>query len=280
MTKETLTYVIAAITLAAGCAGETGDRGPAGPAGTDGTDGSDGTDGQNGTNGTNGTDGNDASARILSFAPVTAPVTDVDKRHVIAAPEAYLDGHLVSLGYTTEIRSGMTVAGQVFGRIVDKNGDPIKQADNSDFISPSNDFSSLLAVGTSIYEVTHFETQPGAMYISQVSQNTAGALTITSTKPIDFASVHGLWIPCAGSVTPWNTHLGSEEYPQDARQTEHATTVAQVTGGSNTNFLRYFGVDPTTATVADAKAVFDPYYYGYPVEVSVGTGGTTSVKKH
>ena len=25
-------------------------------------------------------------------------------------------------------------------------------------------------------------------------------------------------MPCAGSVTPWNTHLGSEEYPADARQ--------------------------------------------------------------
>lgn len=25
----------------------------------------------------------------------------------------------------------------------------------------------------------------------------------------------GLWTPCAGSVTPWNTHIGSEEYEPD-----------------------------------------------------------------
>jgi secreted PhoX family phosphatase len=118
------------------------------------------------------------------------------------------------------------------------------------------------------------------MYISQIAQDANGGLTMSTTRPIDFSSVHGLWDPCAGSVTPWNTHLGGEEYPQDARQTENATTVGQVTGSSNTNFLRYFGLDPATATLAQAKAAFKPYYYGFPVEVTVATGGTTTVKKH
>ena len=27
----------------------------------------------------------------------------------------------------------------------------------------------------------------------------------------------GLWTPCAGSVTPWNTHIGSEEYEPDGK---------------------------------------------------------------
>ncbi|NUO52527.1 MAG: DUF839 domain-containing protein, partial [Polyangiaceae bacterium] len=164
--------------------------------------------------------------------------------------------------------------------MVDQTGATVHAADGSDFISPSNDFSSILDVNNQLYEITHFETQPGGMYISQLAQDAAGTLTMTSTKPVDFSTVHGLWNPCAGSVTPWNTHLGSEEYPQDARQTEGATTVANVTGSSNLNMLRYFGLDPATVTVAQAKAAFKPYYYGFPVEITIGAAGATTVKKH
>lgn len=275
--------LVAAALVAGGCAGEDGKDGRDGTNGTngqDGTDGTNGTNGTNGTDGTNGTNGTDASARVLSFTPVGAPVTDADKRAVIASPEAFLDGQTVALTYRTEARSGATFGANVFGKIVDQNGNAVHAADGSEFVSPSNDFSSILDVGSQLYEITHFETQPGGMYISTLAQDAAGMLTMMSTRPVDFSGVHGLWNPCAGSVTPWNTHLGSEEYPQDARQTETATTVANVTGSSNTNMLRYFGLDPATATVDQAKAAFKPYFYGFPVEVVVGSGGTTTVKKH
>lgn len=266
--------LIIALGLIGGCAGEPGEPGPAGNPGQNGTDGADGAAGSNGTNGSN------ASRRSLSFAPIAAPVTDAEKRAVISAPQALIDGTLVPLSYTTELRSGTTVGTAVFGRIVDQNGNVVHAADGSEFVSPSNDFSSLLPVGNAIYEITQFETQPGVMYISTLAQSASGALSVTATRPIDFSSVHGLWNPCAGSVTPWGTHLGSEEYPQDARQTDNATTVAQVTGSSNTNFLRYFGVDPATATVVQAKAAFKPYYYGFPVEVTAAANAATSVEKH
>lgn len=29
-------------------------------------------------------------------------------------------------------------------------------------------------------------------------------------QPVDFSKWGGLWLPCAGSLTPWGTHLGSE----------------------------------------------------------------------
>jgi hypothetical protein len=29
---------------------------------------------------------------------------------------------------------------------------------------------------------------------------------------IDWSESHGLWNPCAGSVSPWGTHLGSGIY--------------------------------------------------------------------
>jgi secreted PhoX family phosphatase len=263
--------------------GANGTNGTDGANGTNGTDGANGTNGTNGTdgaNGTNGADGKDAMPNVLSFTPIMAPVTDADKRKVIASPEVLVNDQIVPISYVTEARSGDVIGGAVFGRIVDKDGNPVKNADGSDFVSPANDFSSILQVGGKLFEVTHFETQPGGMYLSELAQDASGKLAITSTKPIDFSGVHGLWNPCAGSVTPWGTHLGSEEYPQDARQTETAATVGAVTGTFNTNLLRYWGLDPATATVAQAKAVFNPYYYGFPVEVAVAAAGMPKVTKH
>jgi uncharacterized protein len=213
----------------------------------------------------------------LSFAPVNAPTTDADKRLVIASAKVTVNGSESPLEFVAEARSGETFGAGVFGRLVDQTGAPLKNADNSDVISPSNDFSSLLKVGSKLFEVTHFETTPAAMYLSELTQDTAGNLSIASTEPIDFSEVKGLWNPCAGTVSPWNTHLGSEEYPADARQWETATTLAQVGAGS---MIRYFGLDPATATVAEAKNVFNPYNYGFITEVSVAASGVASVQKH
>jgi len=49
-----------------------------------------------------------------------------------------------------------------------------------------------------------------------------GELTTVTVKNIDLSGVNGLWIPCAGSLSPWNTHLGSEEYEPDARCTRRS----------------------------------------------------------
>jgi len=257
-----LAALLAASLAVAGCDGEDGAQGPAGPSGPPGQ-------------------GGGGSSNLLSFTPVAAPVTDADKRQVIATAEALVNGEVVPLSYVTESRSGTEIGDQVFGRMVDQDGNPIHNAaDNSDFISPTNDFSSILTVGAKLFEITHFETQPGGMYVSELAQDETGALSITSTRPVDFSGVHGLWNPCAGSITPWNTHLGGEEYPQDGLATDVATTAAELTGGFNTNLLRYLGLDPATATLEQAKAVFSPYYYGFPVEVAVDEAGATTVTKH
>jgi len=213
----------------------------------------------------------------LSFAPVNAPTRDADKRLVVASSLARLNGEDVPIGFHTEARSGQAFGSEVFGRIVDQHGAPLKNADTSDVVSPSNDFSSLIKVGSKLFEITHFETTPAAMYLSELEQSASGELEIVSTKPIDFSAFKGLWTPCAGSVSPWNTHLGSEEYPADARQWENAATLAEVGGGE---MIRYFGLDTATATVAQAKAVFNPYNYGYVTEVAVSEDGTPTVQKH
>lgn len=268
-----------------GPAGPTGAQGQPGPAGSEGPPGPEGPAGSSGGSGNTtgeGGSGGETSAPLpshgtLGFAPVSAPTSDADKRQVIASSLALLNGVEAPLAFHTEARSGQSFDDQVFGRILDQNGAPLKNQDNSDVVSPSNDFSSLIKVGGKLFELTHFETTPAAMYLSELEQSDSGELSIKSTKPVDFSALKGLWTPCAGSVSPWNTHLGSEEYPADARQWENATTLGEVGGG---DMIRYFGLDTATATVAQAKAVFNPYNYGFMTEVSVTEDGVPSATKH
>ena len=60
---------------------------------------------------------------------------------------------------------------------------------------------------------------------------------VKRTKPLDFSAHGGVWVPCAGSVTPWETHLGSEEYEPDAKDFYSGDGD---TGSRVRDFLRYF----------------------------------------
>ena len=62
---------------------------------------------------------------------------------------------------------------------------------------------------------------PMAMNLTVLDQDPAtGVLRPIQMTNIDMSGVEGLSIPCNSSVTPWMTHLGSEEYEPDARAFE------------------------------------------------------------
>lgn len=219
----------------------------------------------------------------LVFTGVPVPTTDAQKRGILASEYAFVDGVPHAIGYNTIVRSGDNVNGTIFGLQHDENGNPILAEDGSEFISNDNDFASLLPVGDKLYMVSHFESRPGGMYLTELLQNEQGLLSAVSTHPIDFSAWRGLWVPCAGSVTPWGTHLGSEEYPPDARLVEDANSILDV-DDYYWPMARYFGIanpfDANNMTLDDFRAVFKPYYYGYPTEVSVQEDGSTEVTKH
>ena len=97
----------------------------------------------------------------------------------------------------------------------------------------------------------------------------AGNLTYTKTMNIDFSKFGGLWTPCAGSISPWGSHLGSEEYEPDAKNFYTATgkvNMTVITGKKGevgkfldpgmANMAMYLGKDPRTWTDG-AAAVAD-----------------------
>jgi secreted PhoX family phosphatase len=220
-----------------------------------------------------------AFAGELRFSPVPFAETDAQKRAVIASESVVLNGQESPISFNLLARSGDKIGDQTFGLLVDEKGEPVKNADGSTHISVAADFTSLLPVGNKLFSITHFESRPGAMYLSELSQADDGTLTPISTRSIDFSAFGGLWVPCAGSVTPWGTHLGSEEYPPDAPGVEAATSMDDIDDYYKP-MIRYVGLDPDSVSLDDFKAGFKPYKYGYPTEIAVKEDGSYSVAKH
>jgi uncharacterized protein len=132
------------------------------------------------------------------------------------------------------------------------------------------------------------------MYMMKLSQNAnSGSLKVTQTIPIDTSSVSGAWTMCAGSVSPWGSHLGGEEYEADARAFETATCVYNATCGATSwealdadgfeasvDFIRFFGLTVTKDTTMDqVRAVFNPYKYGEAIEVTPTGNSQYTIKK-
>ena len=185
----------------------------------------------------------------------------------------------VDLDYTPLAQPGDVINGKIVGAAYDVNGNIITNAKGEPMVSTAPDANSLLSVnGKSgkLYMINHFESMPNneigtvprALYLNTVEQDKkTGELKITDIEPIDFSAYGGVWTPCAGVLSPWNTHLGSEEYEPNARVHE-----ANPEKSSVTQFARNYYQDP--------NAIGNPYLYGYTTEVSVHPNGKAKAVKH
>jgi secreted PhoX family phosphatase len=154
------------------------------------------------------------------------------------------------------------------------------------FFSDCPDGTSLLQLphpkvagikGKAVFAVVQFEyatrdqnnaeaygTLPSPIAVLTLDQDqVTGQLSLVKYHNVDTSSVNGLWITCGASLSPWNTHLSSEEYEPDA-------TVAAQDKRFKAFSKNLFG-DETIA---------NPYHYGHLPEVTVNPDGTGSITKH
>jgi len=199
------------------------------------------------------------------------------------------------LSYHTLFRIGDKIGGGEAGLVVDKAGQSILASPVDDkglsatgpFHAYSPDANSLIRVGKDgkLFLLTHYEYHteaplaggkgtmemyaqlPMAMSLTQLTQDgKSGTFKASNLKNIPMNAIGGLWIPCAGSLSPWNSHLGGEEYEPNARQFEHEPLEAM---------NLYLG----TAGRRFDQGGANPYQYGYTVEVTVKEDGSTRVAK-
>jgi secreted PhoX family phosphatase len=233
------------------------------------------------------------------FTNMSAAKTDAERSTVYTRSSAvvtFADGSTKTypLNYTTLFHSTDAISGVIPAGVVDYKGAPIMDTSvagtTNQFISDSPDANSLLKVdgapatglgGNPLYLLTHYEyvtadnsgtsrygLLPMGMSLATLDQNkTDGSLRVAKMKQIDFSAVGGLWIPCAGSLSPWNTHLGSEEYEPDARAVEAGAVPSAILTSMN---LYY----------SDLLLTPSPYTYGITPEVTILPDGSTTVVKH
>ena len=187
------------------------------------------------------------------------------------------------------------INGNIVGGLYDAVGQPLMDtsvpSSPSQYVADTPDSNSLIKIkhakakdlgvkGRPLFLVTHYEyvtannngdgeygDLPMTMSLSTLDQNKkSGELSLVDYSNIDMAGIKGLWIPCAGSLSPWNTHLGSEEYEPDARAYEADNT--------KDPYL------PFTVRYYDNTVTANPYDYGQVPEVTVAADASASVEKH
>ncbi len=130
--------------------------------------------------------------------------------------------------------------------------------------------------GRAVFAVVQFEyatrdqsqartygTLPSSIAVLSLDQDPAtGKLSLVKYHNVDTSSVQGLWITCGASLSPWNTHLSSEEYEPDAFDV-------------NDKRFRAF-----SKNLFGDESIANPYHYGHLPEVTVQPDGSGTIVKH
>jgi secreted PhoX family phosphatase len=227
----------------------------------------------------------DAAAMATTSVGSTMSVTFSDSSKLdfkLSYKPFFITGDLVPNG-----NGGTILAGGYY----DINNKPITDATvagkERQFFSDSPDGTSLLTVpnakvtgvkGNTVFAVVQFEYTtwaqdgttdmygklPSPIAVLTLDQDPAnGKLSLVKYHNVDTSGANGLWITCGASLSPWGTHLSSEEYEPNAFT---AATDAQFKA-----FSKNLYGDETRA---------NPYNYGHLPEVTVNADGTATIKKH
>ena len=204
---------------------------------------------------------------------LSVPTKDHEKIKIRTVNQLKIDQVDHKVGFTELMKTGYKDNGEIFGALKDVNGNLIKHPDGSVVIcngtsnSPTVegsglDHTSIIQKDGKLHMIAQFECQVGAMYSAELKQSPSGKLSVVANtlKYISQAAYKGGWVHCAGSNTPWNSVIGSEEYEPDARQVEEKGALSDKYYASAKH---YFGGDASK---------LNPYFYGWIPEVSIKNG--------
>lgn len=178
------------------------------------------------------------------------PVPEGDAKLTVQVSEG---ATYVALGRVGEPIPG-DPSGAVFGEIVAADGSTQNICNDPDGNMP------LMNTTDDGYLYTNFECRPDAVSKLYIRRDDMGMWHAVEGEYVDFLPVMGTWNNCNASVTPWNTGLTSEEYPDEVAD--------YWASGSSSAMSSYLG---HTANAYD---------YGYIVELIRSEGVGTNIIKH
>ena len=224
-----------------------------------------------------------AMATTTVGSVMTANFSDASKVDFkLAYQPFFVTGDLVANG-----GGGTTLSGGYYDIYNQPIMDTSVAAKERQFFSDSPDGTSLLSVagakvagvkGNTVFAVVQFEYAtwaqdgktgmygklPSPVAVLTLDQDTTtGKLSLVKYHNVDTSAVHGLWITCGASLSPWGTHLSSEEYEPNA-----------FTAATDPQFKAF------SKNLYGSETAANPYHYGHLPEVTVNADGTGSIKKH
>jgi secreted PhoX family phosphatase len=224
-----------------------------------------------------------AMATTTVSSVMTATFSDASKVDFkLAYQPFFVTGDLVPNG-----NGGTILSGGYFDIYNQPIMDTSVPARTRQFFSDSPDGTSLLSVagakvagvrGNTVFAVVQFEYTtwaldgttgmygklPSPIAVLTLDQDvTTGKLSLVKYHNVDTSGVHGLWITCGASLSPWGTHLSSEEYEPNA-----------FTAASDAQFKAF------SKNLYGSETAANPYHYGHLPEVTVNADGTGSIQKH
>ena len=244
-----------------------------------------------------------------AFTESPYPETSANQQKNLASDYIIYKGSMQPLKYTELIRSGEKVGGVTFAQIKTTAGATIphsstltsvatitgmsadsksatlaydaaigKEAAHSNTkVSNMEDFVSLLktrntASPNTVWAVVHLEDRPANIQVLELEQAAAtGILTVKKIHKADFSADGGLIATCAGSVSPWNTHLGGEEWgvPSSLKWDSAVTGAYTKTSdlGGDVLSLRHLSLHDDD--LAKIKKSWTPYMHRWVNEVSI-----------
>lgn len=228
-------------------------------------------------------------ATKIEFEELSAPVTDEEKMSIRSSAKITLtqDGSTQDISFTKLMATAEVNNGEMFGLLKDYQDKNISFTDGSPYVCNGTndgdgsglDHSSLLQVNNRLFMVNQFECGIGGMYGMELTQNAStGALSVKdgSMQYISQKDGYGGWVHCAGMTTPWNSHLGSEEYEPDAKGIESSldATTKLTSNSRYDEVTKFYWKDENNANTASNN---NPYYYGWIPEVKVDASATAPV---
>jgi secreted PhoX family phosphatase len=221
-----------------------------------------------------------ATTTVGSLLEITTQ-NNLKKTYKLAYEPFFMTGDMVPDG-----NGGKVLA----GGYVDIHNRPIMDTSvlgkERQFFSDCPDGMSLLkltkpnvkgVLGNTVFAVVQFEytttNQGGEKMYAQLPSQIAvltlnqnpknGKLSLVKYSPVSSSNAQGLWITCGSSLSPWNTHLSSEEYEPDAPFAHE-----------NRRFKSF------SKNLYGNETSANPYHYGHLPEVTVNTNGTGILVKH
>lgn len=221
-----------------------------------------------------------SSVTVGSLLEITTQ-NNQKKTYKLAYEPFFITGDMVPDGNGGKVLAGGYV--DIHNRPIMDTSAPGKERQ---FFSDCPDGMSLLKLskpavknpqGNTVFAVVQFEytnanlggqkmygVLPSQIAVLTLNQNPkTGKLSLIRYSPVNSSSAQGLWITCGASLSPWNTHLSSEEYEPDAPFAHE-----------NPRFKSF------SKNLYGNESSANPYNYGHLPEVTINPDGTGTLVKH